>query len=857
MVGLVIVSHSARLAEGVAELVQGMGGPEVPLRATGGVDVPGRPLGTDALSVLRAIEEVYSEDGVLVLMDLGSAVLSAEMALDMLPPGRRARVVLCEGPVVEGAVSAAVQARLGATLERTAAEARGALGAKKAQLAGDEPPPTGGAALPGGPAAAPAEPEHALRLTLRNRLGIHARPAARLVQAAGRLEGTEVLVENLTARRGPVSARSINAVITLGARQGHELLVTASGPGARQALQAVQDLLDDDFGDRDAPAAPPVPAATAPVPGAAPTPGAPGRTAFSQGTPVSPGIAIGAVRLLRPPPLDVPMAEAADPQAEWAQLRAALQETRQELTALRDAVARRADPASAALFDAHLLFLDDEALVAPSRAAILEQRLGAAAAWKRSFERVAADYRALDDDYLRGRAADVLDVGRQVLASLLGAPAPAASAPEPGVLVAAELRPADAARLDPERVRGIVTALGGPTSHGAILARALGIPAVAGVGEGILALEEGTLVVLDGESGRVFAHPSQAVLAEYQRRAEVERVRGAAARAAAAGAAVTRDGHRVEVGANVGTAADARAAVASGAEGVGLFRTELLFLDRKAAPDEDGQVAAYRAVAEAMGGRPLVVRTLDAGGDKPLPYLDLGHEANPFLGWRAIRVCLALPELFQVQLRAIVRVAAEFPLRVLFPMVATLAEWRAARGLLEEARLEVQRRGQPVPARIEAGILVEIPAAALCAPLFAAEVDFFSIGTNDLTQYTMAAERGNPRLLALSDACHPAVLKLVQMVVASAHARGRRVGVCGELAGDPEGIPLLVGLGVDELSVSAPSIPRAKEVVRGLDLEAARALAERALSLDSPGAVRAQAGGLSGQRLPRPSSKRP
>ncbi len=397
------------------------------------------------------------------------------------------------------------------------------------------------------------------------------------------------------------------------------------------------------------------------------------------------------------------------------------------------------------------------------------------------------------------------------------------------------------AALDPSLVMGVCTAYGGPTSHAAILARTLGVPAVAGLGPGLLAVAEGTVLLMDGATGQVWPEPAAALAADYVRRAEAERSTKAAALAASAAPAVTRDGRRIEIAANIGSVADAQAALAAGAEGVGLFRTEFVFLDRRAAPDEEEQYAIYRAAAAGLEGRPVIIRTLDAGGDKPLPYLDLGPEANPFLGWRAIRVCLDRPEFFKVQLRAIVRAAAEFPVRVMFPMIATLGEWRQARDLLAEAGADIAARGLPVPADLEAGIMIEVPAAALRAEQFAAEVDFFSIGTNDLTQYVMAAERGNPRVAALADSCHPAVLALIGRVAQAAHALGKWAGVCGEFAGDPLAVPLLVGLGIDELSMSAPAVPRAKAIVR--DLEAGRLgdLVERALAAETAADVRALA----------------
>jgi phosphoenolpyruvate-protein phosphotransferase len=290
--------------------------------------------------------------------------------------------------------------------------------------------------------------------------------------------------------------------------------------------------------------------------------------------------------------------------------------------------------------------------------------------------------------------------------------------------------------------------------------------------------------------------------------------------------------------ANIGSAEAVKVAHSSGAEGVGLFRTEFLFLDRQTAPTEDEQYLVYRATAQALDGRPLVIRTLDAGGDKFLPYLNMEVEANPYLGQRAIRLCLARPDLFKPQLNAIVRVAAEFPVKIMFPMIATLSEWRAAKALLQDAILDVRKAGHAAPDKIEAGIMVEIPAAAIKAEQFAREVDFFSIGTNDLTQYTMAAERGNPDVAALSDPFHPAVLTLIQRVVIAAHANGKWVGVCGEMAGDPRAIPLLIGLGVDELSMSAPSIPKAKQIIRNIEYKKVRAQAITMLLEESSEAVR-------------------
>ncbi|MGQ0601318.1 MAG: phosphoenolpyruvate--protein phosphotransferase [Anaerolineales bacterium] len=804
VVGIVIVSHSARLAEGVAELAREMGGPDVPLAIAGGLDLPGQPLGTDAARVSWAIEQVYSDSGVLVLVDLGSAILAAEMALEQLPAERRSRVMLCDAPLVEGALAAAVQARLGADLITVMAEARGALAAKSAQVQPAGPQPINSPVAAAGPVAE-------LRLTVRTDHGLHARPAARLVQTASRFSDVDIQLSDLTTRRGPANAKSINAVTTLGVRYGHEIALIAAGPQADAALRALQALADDHFGD---------PSQVAENDRRAMTPAPQPETSqdrFLSGLPASTGIAIGPARLLRHAPLQVPTHHITDPAAEWAKLLAVLERTGAQIHTMQQKVAQRTDAQAAEIFEAHRLFLEDEALRAPARRAIFDERLNAAAAWQRATQAIAADYRTLDDEYLRARAADLLAVERQVLLNLLNAAPPAAPANERGILLAEDLTPAETAQLDSARVQAICTAMGGPTSHSAILARTFGIPAVVGLGPTVLAIAEGTPLIVDGETGRVWPDPDPVTIDDYTTRAAMQTAARASAHIVRVNPAITRDGRRVEVAANIGSVADARQAVASGAEGVGLFRTEFLFLDRQTAPDENEQFTAYRAAAEALQGRPLILRTLDVGGDKPLPYLDLGNEANPFLGWRAIRLCLAQPEFFKTQLRAIVRAAVDFPIRIMFPMIATVGEWRAARELLEEARLEVERRGANVPARLETGIMVEIPAAAILAQHFAAEVDFFSIGTNDLTQYTLAAERGNARVAALADALHPAVLTLIGQVVAAAHAHGKWAGVCGELAGDPLAVPVLVGLGVDELSINAPGIPRVKEIIRTLD----------------------------------------
>jgi multiphosphoryl transfer protein len=813
MVGIVIVSHSAALAESVVELAREMGGPEVAIEAAGGLEAPEPALGTDAMRVLGAIERADSGDGVLVLMDLGSAVLSAETALDFLPEEKKGQVVLCDAPVVEGAVAAAVTARAGAPLEQVAAEARAGLAPKSAHLGGETP----------AAAEAPTTAEDALelRLEITNRLGLHARPAARFVQTASGF-ASDVTVSNVTTAQGPASARSLNALATLGVRQGHEILVRASGPDAEEALSALESLAERTFDEEER-------VETTVPRGPAPPRAVPGEGAAFTGLPAAPGVALGPVRHLRSAELQLPVHAAADPDHEWGVLEAALTRVRQDLEATRAAVAARAGEYEAAIFDAHLLFLEDEALLGAARRAIYDQRRNAAQAWDASVTDARAAYDRLDDEYMRARADDLAGIGRQVLERLLGQ-APAAVPSEPGIVVAPDLSPAQTAALEPSVVQGIATAHGGPTSHSAILARSLGLPAAVGLGDALLSLPEGTPLALDGDAGVAYPNPSPEVRAEYEQRARARTEVVRAARAAAQGPATTRDGTTIEVAANVGALADVPAAMAAGADGVGLLRTEFLFLDRGAMPDEEEQYQAYLGVARALEGRPLILRTLDVGADKPLPYVDQPVEANPFLGERGLRLGLARPELLEIQLRAALRVAAEHPVKIMFPMVATIGEYRAAIDLLEHARGDLPRP--------DVGVMVEVPSVALAAGTFAPEVDFFSIGTNDLTQYTLAAERGNDRVAAIADPLHPAVLRLIQLVTEAAATHDKWAGVCGELAGDPLAAAVLVGLGIRELSVAPPLVPAVKEAVRAIEVEEAQALAEAALQLESGAAVR-------------------
>ncbi|WP_271105925.1 phosphoenolpyruvate--protein phosphotransferase [Pseudomonas tohonis] len=666
-----------------------------------------------------------------------------------------------------------------------------------------------------------------LRVPLANAHGLHARPAKELAQLAKGFAG-DIRVRVADSGLPAVSARSLSKLLGLGIRRGQVLELLAEPGIAAEALPVLRQAVEQGLGEEVEPLADSAPEQPdAELPEAAPAAPAPG--SLLNAVPASPGIAIGPAHVRVARTFDYP-ARGETPASERKHLHQALAQVRAEIEAL---VQRSEVKAIREIFVTHLEMLADPALGEEVEAR-LQRGESAAAAWAGVIATAAAQQESLQDALLAERAADLRDVGRRVLAKLCGV-VEQAEPERPYVLVLDEMAPSDVARLDRTRVAGILTARGGATSHSAIVTRALGIPALVGAGAVVLALEPGTPLLLDGGRGRLVVAPEQALLerarAEHQDRERLLRE----AEAHKLEPARTRDGHSVEVCANLGDAAGAVAAVEQGAEGVGLLRTEFIFMAHSQAPDLATQEADYRKVFDALDGRPLVARTLDVGGDKPLPYWPIAHEENPFLGLRGVRLTLQRPKVMETQLRALMRASEGRPLRIMFPMVGSVGEWRQARDMA------LRLAGEIPQADLQLGIMVEVPSAALLAPVLAREVDFFSIGTNDLTQYALAIDRGHPTLSAQADGLHPAVLQLIELTVRAAHARGKWVGVCGELAADPLAVPLLVGLGVDELSVSARSVPEVKARIRELSLADAQELAGVALAAESAEAVRALA----------------
>ncbi|HRF47837.1 MAG TPA: phosphoenolpyruvate--protein phosphotransferase [Anaerolineales bacterium] len=551
-----------------------------------------------------------------------------------------------------------------------------------------------------------------------------------------------------------------------------------------------------------------------------------------KGLPASPGIAIGPIWIYRPQEAVVERHLVADPTAEWVRLQVALAKARTQLQALESRARETIGEEEAEIFAAHQLFLADDDLLVDLRTVLRNQRLNAEAAVEDAFEQHAQALEALDEEYFRARAADVRDVSRRVLRCLQDTDDSANTLKEPSIIVADDLTPSDTVQFERANVLGLVTLKGGPTSHTAILARGLGIPAVVSVPAHLEDLRNGSLLILDGGAGELRVAPTLADLNRYKAKQAEWEMRRKGQLAAAHAPATTLDGHTVEVVVNIGGAEDARLGIENGAEGVGLFRTEFLYLDRETMPTEAEQIAAYRAAFKVMAGKTMVVRTLDIGGDKSVPYLGLEHEPNPFLGWRAIRMIRERPDVLEDQARALLLAAAETEtkLHIMLPLVSSVGEVERAREIFAGVVSALTAAGRRPP-EYKFGIMIEVPAAAVQADVFAPLVDFFSIGTNDLTQYTLAVDRGNERVAAIASPYHPAVLRLIKMTIDAAHAHGKWVGMCGELAGDELAAPLLLGLGLDEFSMVPAAIPAVKAAIRRWDLAQCREIAAHCLAL--------------------------
>ena len=669
-----------------------------------------------------------------------------------------------------------------------------------------------------------------------NPTGLHARPAATLVALAKQFDS------DITLRRGDdtANAKSIMAIMSMAVARGDKIIVSTHGPDAEAALNAVVEGITSGLGEDcpplplggpDTAAVPAVDAEPEPV-SEAPRSGDPN---LLLGVAASPGLGVGQVMQLHHE--DIVVAEfATDKHLERRKLNSAIDRALLDLSALQSRLEKESDEQNAAIFAAHATILQDPDLLDIASSAI-EKGNSAPFAWRGAFQTYADRLAGLKNEILAGRANDVRDVGQRVLEELTGQRREKPVIPENTILIAEDLTPSDTATLDRSRVVGFATTSGGASSHVAIIARSLDIPAVAGIEGRALSIADGTRVVLDGGKGTLQMNLSDAQIdgiVARQRRIAAKRERDLSH---AGEPATTTDGHQVHVVANIGGLQDAQDAMPLGAEGVGLLRSEFVFLGRQSAPSEQEQATLYTDIAKALKpGQPLVIRTLDVGGDKPLPYLPIPAEENPFLGVRGVRVGFDRPEVLRTQCRAIIKAAgAGAELFVMFPMIATIDDWRFAKQIWDE---EAAALG--AGADVKVGIMMEVPSVGVMAEQFAAEdVAFFSVGTNDLTSYTLAMDRGHPKLAAQVDPCNPAVLKLIGQACDALHAKGKWLGICGGVASDPQAVPILVGLGADELSCSIPAIPAVKAAVRAYSLDQCKALAAKAIKCSTPAEVRA------------------
>ncbi|EGQ2859361.1 phosphoenolpyruvate--protein phosphotransferase [Staphylococcus pseudintermedius] len=550
-----------------------------------------------------------------------------------------------------------------------------------------------------------------------------------------------------------------------------------------------------------------------------------------KGIAASDGVAIAKAYLLVEPDLSFSNEKTDQPEVEVQKFNEALNNSKIELTKIRNHAEEQLGADKAAIFDAHLLVLDDPELIQPIEEKIKNESASAPQALTEVTQNFITIFESMDNEYMKERAADIRDVAKRVLAHILGVELPNPSIIDESVIIVAhDLTPSDTAQLNKQYVQGFVTNIGGRTSHSAIMSRSLEIPAVVGTKSISESVQQGDMVIVDGLTGDVIVNPSDDEIKAYQHKRESFFADREALKQLRDEPSKTLDGHEVELAANIGTPNDLEGVHNNGAEGIGLYRTEFLYMGRDNMPTEDEQFEAYKKVLESMEGKRVVVRTLDIGGDKELPYLNLPEEMNPFLGYRAIRLCLDQPEIFRPQLRALLRASAYGKLNIMFPMVATIQEFRDAKALLLEEKENLKQEGVEVSDDIELGIMVEIPATAALADVFAKEVDFFSIGTNDLIQYTMAADRMSERVSYLYQPYNPSILRLIKQVIDASHQEGKWTGMCGEMAGDETAIPLLIGLGLDEFSMSATSILKARRQIKDLSRTEMVQLADRALN---------------------------
>jgi len=814
MIGIVLVSHSHKLADGLKDLMLQMSQGKGIVSAAGGME--DGELGTSFAKVLAAIESTYQPDGVLVLIDLGSAELTARLAIEALPPDQRCKVHISPAPLVEGALAAVIAAASGESLESVNRAAVSVLGTPKfTDGTLSEPPGTF-------PEGSPSKKDRrlALLVTITNPNGLHARPAASFVQMVNTFT-SRVIVKKIGGKSCP--GNSVFGLVALGTRLGDQITIQATGQDAHQTVAALSKMVGDGFGEKDLPLTDITPDAALPVSSALglsePFPGPFRGKTILKGTGISPGFGMGQANILREKDLDVEIRSISNIGEELARFYTAVKEARLQIIEIQKELSKIQPVQVSDILNAHILFLEEENILDSVKGIIEQEKINCEAAFMRVIRSLINSLQESDQLVTRQRVMDVMDIARRVLSLLGGKKLILAGFPEkPAIIILDDLIPSELAEMERKNIFGICVRGGGSTSHGSILARSMEIPSVIGLGEDILGIEQGTFLVMDGSQGTVLVNPDEQTRAEFHQRLMDYEEKKRIARLNSRQPAITLDGLIIQIEANIAGVASAILAVENGADGIGVLRTELMYLDRQDFPSEEEQYLGYTAILDKTGDIPVIFRTLDIGGDKPTTYFNVGKELNPSLGLRSLRYCLREnPQVLKTQIRAILRAGYEKNIKIMFPMITILDELLEAKAVFCNCLHDLNRELIPHNRNVPLGIMIETPAAALSASQLILEADFFSIGSNDLIQYTMASDRTNPKVAYLYQPLHPAVLHLIKTAAFAAHQANKPVALCGDLAADPEALPILLGMGIRELSMAPNPIPETKQIIRKID----------------------------------------
>ena len=829
MVGIVLVSHSRDLAEAACRLaLQAV--QTASIVGVGGTGDDGSEFGTDAIAIKEAIEQLDSTDGILLLMDMGSAILSAETALDLLDGDIASRVVLSSAPLVEGAVAAVVQSSIGADIETVRREALTGLQPKQHQL---------NDASEGQASTEPSLviPDHARSQTyiIGNRDGLHARPAAVLVQFAAKFDA-EVYFGAKDPSMAPATAKSLNAIAKLNLRKGDPLLAYAWGNQAAEFLNELEDMVLREFGERELSEQelmhlkeelkqPPAKLSH------------PLSQTESKLLGISRGMAMGQIWKMEP--MANPVFPDSKPMAVQDELVVLDNILNTAVITLNKEIANSESETTRSVLEMHKVMMQDPDLLQRAQKAVSTEGISAEQAWWNTCQTAANEYRAIkDNELLNARADDLVDMGLRVLSESSSVTVPdMPETPENSILFTEEITPGIIAGLIRDKVKGIVTRFGGATSHAAIIARSEDIPMISGYAE-LDTVTTGTTVLLNANAGTIVLNPEPDQISKFSNEMdEIARLKKEFLLHSCRNVS-TLDGEPVECAANIGRPEEADNLIQRGADGIGLFRSEFLFMDRQSPPKEMEQYDAYSHVLKKMEGRSVIIRTMDIGGDKPIPYFSMEQESNPFLGLRGIRFALKYEHLFREQLRALLQAGVNGNLKIMIPMVVDSGEIRRIRDIVQEVERQLEQEGKPFARRIPLGIMVETPASVLLIANLAKEADFFCIGSNDLTQYILAAERGNKQLTELCDVCHPAVLWALKQVVEAASSSSTPLSICGEAGADFEVVPLLLGMGIRKLSASPSRLPALKHLVSNLSAAECRTHLPDILSGNNAGHIR-------------------